>query len=110
MSKWHFWFSSAEYIIATSYAEGSGTAVCEAMSCGCIPILSDIPSFRMMTRNGACGFLFEPGNPDGLFASMQESVHIDHSAFRDKVLEQFHSMLSFKAIAGQIAQILTPSI
>ena len=104
-----FWFSSAEFIISTSYYEGSGTAVCEAMSCGCIPILSDIPSFRMMTRNGACGFLFAPGDPGALIESLEKSQHIDHKTVSARVIEHFRSTLSFEAIAHQMMRIITQS-
>ncbi|WP_431210730.1 glycosyltransferase family 4 protein [Puia sp. P3] len=60
------WFHAADYIISGSHYEGSGVAVCEAMSCGCIPILTDILSFRMMTGNGACGILYPPATPPPL--------------------------------------------
>jgi glycosyltransferase involved in cell wall biosynthesis len=52
-----YWFNSVNFIISTSRYEGSGIAVCEAMACGCVPIVSDIPSFRMMTDNGRAGEL-----------------------------------------------------
>ena len=96
------WFCSADYIISSSHYEGSGTAICEAMSCGCIPILSDIPSFRMMTANGSCGFLFPPGNNNALAEVLQKSLIIDRGAARTRVLEQFRTTLSFGAIARQI--------
>ena len=37
-----YWYNSADFIISGSHYEGSGTAVCEAMSCGCIPITTNI--------------------------------------------------------------------
>ena len=39
-----YWYNSVDFIISTSHYEGSGIAVCEGMSCGCIPILTNIPS------------------------------------------------------------------
>ena len=57
-----YWFSSADIILSGSNYEGSGTAVCEAMSCGCMPVVTDIDSFRMITDNGRCGLLYEAGN------------------------------------------------
>ncbi|MBV9986079.1 MAG: glycosyltransferase family 4 protein, partial [Chitinophagaceae bacterium] len=58
------WFSSADYFISGSAKEVFGAAVVEAMSCGCIPILSDIPSFRRIVADGDCGFLFRQGSED----------------------------------------------
>src|SRR6202000_102264 len=49
------WYNSSDYIVSGSHYEGGGSAVCEAMSCGCIPVLTDILSFRKMTGHGACG-------------------------------------------------------
>ena len=46
-----YWFNSADFYLSASHYEGSGTALCEAMSCGCIPLVTDIPSFRMMSGN-----------------------------------------------------------
>ena len=101
-----YWFSSVDFIISTSHYEGSGTAVCEAMSCGCIPILSNIPSFRMMTGNGECGFLFPPGDSDTLAEILEKSLDFDRESLRARVRGQFHSVLSFEAIAGKIVQVV----
>ena len=102
-----YWYSSVDFIISTSHYEGSGTAVCEAMSCGCIPIISDIPSFQMMTGNGACGFLFPRGDHNALAEVMEKSLNVDRKVAGAKVLEQFLAELSFEAIANKIVHIVT---
>ena len=61
-----YWFNSADFVVSTSHYEGSGVAVCEGMSCGCIPISYNIASFKMMTSNGEVGMIFSPGNVDSL--------------------------------------------
>ena len=100
-----YWYNSSDFIISGSYYEGSGTAVCEAMSCGCIPILTDILSFRMMTDNGNYGSLYPPGNADALLVLLTNSVLIDINENRNKTLEQFNKTLSFDAIARQFQDI-----
>jgi glycosyltransferase involved in cell wall biosynthesis len=100
------WFSSVDFIISTSHYEGSGVAVCEAMSCGCIPVLTDIPSFRMMTGDGSHGMLFEPGNASDLAAKLSACVALDIAAEKKKVLEQFQKNLSFDAIARKMIQAI----
>jgi glycosyltransferase involved in cell wall biosynthesis len=100
-----YWFNSADFIVSGSHYEGSGTAVCEAMSCGCIPILTDIFSFRAMTDNGKCGILYEPGNEDALYYALRLSQKIDMEQKRRLTLEQFMTNLSFNAIANRIQQI-----
>jgi len=100
------WFSAADFIISSSYYEGSGVAVCEGMSCGCIPILTDIPSFRFMT-GGNCGFLYEPGNEDALLKALQQSYKADKQSAESATLKQYHDHLSFEAIAAKIQEVLS---
>ncbi|WP_298738463.1 glycosyltransferase family 4 protein [uncultured Chitinophaga sp.] len=100
------WFNSADFIVAASYYEGSGIAVCEGMSCGCIPVLTAIPSFRMMTGNGKCGLLFPPGDVSALLSAFIQTLGMDREEERRKTLEQFHSRLSFEAIARHMEDVI----
>jgi glycosyltransferase involved in cell wall biosynthesis len=99
------WYNSADFIVSGSHYEGSGIAVCEAMSCGCIPILTDIFSFRKMTGNGSCGILFPAGDEASLLAAMQKISNGNKEIDREKVLRRFRSSLSFEAIADDIYKI-----
>jgi glycosyltransferase involved in cell wall biosynthesis len=100
-----YWFNSADIIIAGSYYEGSGTAVCEAMSCACMPIVTDIFSFRMITDNGRCGLLFEPGNEAELLSALKKCSEVDIIEKQETALEYFESDLSFEAIADKIEDV-----
>lgn len=103
------WFNSADFMIAASYYEGSGVAVCEGMSCGCIPLLTDILSFRKLTGYGQCGRLYPPGNVEALLAVLLQTLTMDRGEERRKTLEQFRSQLSFEAIAAQIQEVIASS-
>lgn len=96
-----YWYSSVDFILATSHVEAGGVSVCEAMSCGCIPVLSDIPSFKAMT-GGLCGILFETGSSAALTDSLRQSALMDKNRERQKTLGRFHQHLSFEAIAKRI--------
>lgn len=100
-----YWFNSADIILSGSHYEGSGTAVCEAMSCGCMPITTDIDSFRMITDNGRCGLLYEAGNQEALSAMLHQIDQIDLAEKQQASLEHFRSKLSFESIAKQIQEI-----
>jgi glycosyltransferase involved in cell wall biosynthesis len=102
-----YWYNSADFIISGSHYEGSGTAICEAMSCKCIPVVTDIFSFRMMTDNGKIGLLYTPGKDDELFEVLIRTQKIDLEKERDKAFAYFESTLSFKAIAQKIQDIAT---
>jgi glycosyltransferase involved in cell wall biosynthesis len=99
------WYNSADFIISGSHYEGSGTAICEAMSCGCIPVVTDIPSFRAITGNGECGFLYKAGNEDALHSALIHTMQTDTQQKRNKTLGHFKNELSFEAIAGKIQEV-----
>lgn len=102
-----YWYNSADFFVLGSYDEATNISLCEAMSCGCIPILTDIPAFRAMTGNGKCGLLFPPGNEERLIEALEESYGLDLTVERQKVLDQFHGELSFTAISGRLNGILS---
>ena len=96
------WYFKADFFISGSHYESGGVAVCEAMSCGCIPIVTDIPSFRRMSGSGNCALFFEPGNEQELLAALSKARELDIDTMKAKVLEQFRKELSFEAIANKI--------
>ena len=100
-----YWYNCADFITSGSHYEGGGTAVCEAMSCGCIPIVTDIFSFKMMTDNGSCGILYEAGNEHALLSALIQTTQMDIDEKRIKTLEQFSKKLSFQAIANEMQQV-----
>lgn len=98
-----YWFSAADYYLSGSRSEGSGYALIEAMSCGCIPIVTDIPSFRKITANGQYGYLYKPGNTDqlsGILSSLTESGTEEQS---NAVTIYFKQNLTFQSIASNIS-------
>jgi glycosyltransferase involved in cell wall biosynthesis len=101
-----YWYNSADFIISSSHYEGSGVAVCEAMSCGCIPLLTNIPSFRTMTDNGRIGLLYEAGSIEGLFNALQKSLALNQEDEKAKVLEQFQNHFSVDANARKIMDVI----
>ena len=101
-----YWFNSGDFIISSSHYEGSGIAVCEAMSCGCIPILTNIPSFRMMTDKGRVGLLYEAGKENDLLVALQKSLKLSQAETKKQVVEQFGNELSFEAIARKIMNVI----
>lgn len=101
-----YWLNSSDFIISGSQYEGSGTVICEAMSCGCIPVVTDIPSFRSITANGECGLLYEAGNENALLAALKQTIFIDLEDMRKKILEHFRQELSFDAIARKINEVV----
>jgi len=100
-----YWYNSADFIISGSHYEGSGTAVCEAMSCGCVPVITDIFSFRMITDDGNIGLLYEAGNEATLLTALIKTQQMNMQEQRNKAIAYFKSTLSFEAIANKIEAI-----
>jgi glycosyltransferase involved in cell wall biosynthesis len=101
------WYNSADFFISASHYEGSGIAVCEAMSCRCIPLLTDIPSFRKMTGPGKCGFLYEKGNVSDLLKLLLQTKEMNLETEKEKTRTHFNQELSFSAIGRQINEVLS---
>jgi glycosyltransferase involved in cell wall biosynthesis len=100
------WFNASDFILSTSHYEGSGISVCEGMSCGCIPIVSNIPSFAMMTANHSIGLTFKPGDSESLSLALKKSLSINREAEQQKTLVQFQKNLSSESIATKMLQAL----
>jgi glycosyltransferase involved in cell wall biosynthesis len=100
-----YWYNAADYYISGSYSEGSGYALIEAMNCGCVPVVTDIPSFRKITANGKAGYLFKPGSSGSLFEILSLLPQVPRQQLIQEVLDQFERELSFKAIAQRIEKI-----
>jgi len=100
------WYNAADFFISGSHYEGSGISACEAMSCGCIPVLTNIISFRRMTGPGKCGLLYEAGNAEHLFSTLLNTNEMNIKIEKEKTLKQFNDELSFEAIAKKITKVI----
>jgi glycosyltransferase involved in cell wall biosynthesis len=96
------WYNAADYFVLGSHREGSGFALCEAMACGCVPVVTRIPSFKKMTNDGKLGCSFEPGNAGQLFEALQRTTLLDTKPLRAEMRQFFEQHLSHEAIAREI--------
>jgi len=105
-----YWYNSVDFFLSGSHKEGSGYALIEAMACGCIPVVTDIPSFRKITAGGKTGFLYEAGNVPALYAALCSLRNISKKEYSAKVIAHFNQNLSFKSIADSIYAVCTKLI
>lgn len=91
--------NSADFLVQGSLREVAGYSVLEAMSCGVIPVVTDIPSFRAMTADGAFGVLF----PIGDHRSMAEQTLAydlrNLATLSQNVRDRFVQVLGYDAMA-----------
>jgi len=93
------YYSAADIFVSGSHREGSGYALIEAMACGAIPCVTDIPSFRAIT--GGCGALWPVGGVASLAAAVSEIMRLDRTVERRRTMQRFERDLSWATIAGQ---------
>jgi len=92
-------YNSSDYFVLGSHHEGSGFSLAEAMACGVVPVVTDIPSFRVMTDDGRVGACWRPGSPESFAEKFLEVVRQPLEQLSPKVRSFFQSQLSYKAIA-----------
>jgi glycosyltransferase involved in cell wall biosynthesis len=94
-------FNSADYFLLGSRYEGSGFALVEALACGVVPIVTDIPSFRVMTDSGAFGGLWSPGRPEDLASVLRKVLDRNLHEQSNAAREFFDRRLSYRAIGHE---------
>jgi glycosyltransferase involved in cell wall biosynthesis len=97
------WFSAADYYLAGSHKEGSGYALLEALACGCIPVVSDIPPFRKIV--GGNGFHFKTGDASSLAETLNRLGDSNMEQLHQRIADHFDKMLSFQKIAEDIYKV-----
>ena len=93
------YYGAADVFVSGSHAEGSGYALIEAMSCGLVPVVTDIPSFRTIT--GGTGALWAAGDAAACASALAGVCSCDLAAKREKVRRQFDDVLRWEAIGAR---------
>nr|WP_250901731.1 MULTISPECIES: glycosyltransferase family 4 protein [unclassified Dyella] len=93
---------AADIFVAGSRAESCGYAALEAMACGAVPVLTDIPSFRALTGDGRIGRLWPCGDTGRLADALVAMATAGPT--RTEVRAHFDAELSFSAVGRRWAE------
>ncbi|RDS83914.1 glycosyltransferase [Dyella monticola] len=93
---------SADLFVSGSHAESCGYALLEAMACGVVPVVTDIPSFRALTDDGRVGRLWPCGDATRLADALVSLARARPT--RAHVRAHFDASLSFAAVGRKWAQ------
>lgn len=93
------YYQSADYFVLGSHYEGSGYALSEALRCGCVPVVTDIPSFRMMTDEGRLGALWQAGDANSLVLAAGQAMRAPLQEAGARCIAFWQQHCSFEAIA-----------
>jgi glycosyltransferase involved in cell wall biosynthesis len=64
------YYNEADVYISASHVDGSSLSLMEAMACGTVPLVSNIPSNREWVEDGVSGYTFEDGDDVQLAARL----------------------------------------
>jgi glycosyltransferase involved in cell wall biosynthesis len=87
---------AADLFVSGSRSESCGYAALEAMACGAVPVLTDIPSFRALTGGGRIGMLWPCGRPGRLADALVRAA--TERPTPAQVRAHFDAELSFAAV------------
>ncbi|MCA9973273.1 MAG: glycosyltransferase family 4 protein [Anaerolineales bacterium] len=100
-----YYFNSADLFVQGSAKEGSGLALLDALACGVVPVVTDIPSFRAITANGRVGALWPVGSVDGFVDALQAVLARPLPPQSQAARDQFDQHWSFEAIGRRAAAV-----
>jgi len=96
-------FSAADLYVGGSHHEGSGYALIEACACGAVPVVTDIPTFRLIT--GGAGALWPPGDAGAFARTLIEVARRPLDAERARLSAHFTRELAWPAIGRRALAI-----
>jgi glycosyltransferase involved in cell wall biosynthesis len=91
-------YNLADIFALSSYVEGLPRVLIEAMSCGCIPVATDVGGVSSVITNGVNGFLVPPGSSEAfsnqirsILVFPEEKKQQMRSLSRQVIVEKFDS-------------------
>jgi glycosyltransferase involved in cell wall biosynthesis len=98
-------YSAADLFVVGSHHEGSGYSLMEACACGAVPVVTGIPTFRLLTGSGAVGALWTPGDAAGCARALVDVGRRDLDAERARLADHFARELSWDAVGRRALEI-----
>lgn len=89
---------AADIFVLGSHREGSGYSLIEALACGLPPAVTDIPSFRSLTKAGSVGELWPCDDSAALCQALLSISRRSGSELRAAVRTHFERELSSNAL------------
>jgi glycosyltransferase involved in cell wall biosynthesis len=94
---------AADLFVLGSHREGSGFALIEALATGLTPVVTDIPSLRVLTGNGAVGQLWRCGDCRTLAGAFRAAAESLGEGARSAIRAHFDEHLSGPAVGRKFA-------
>jgi glycosyltransferase involved in cell wall biosynthesis len=98
-------YSAADLFVVGSHHEGSGYALMEACACGAVPVVTDIPTFRLLTGGPIAGALWTAGDGRAFARALVNVSRRDLVAERARLADYFKRELSWSAVGRRALEI-----
>jgi glycosyltransferase involved in cell wall biosynthesis len=98
-------YSAADLFIVGSHHEGSGYSLMEACACGAVPVVTDIPTFRLLTGDGSVGALWTSGDAVVCARALADVGRRDLDAERARLADHVARELSWCAVGRRALEI-----
>ncbi|MDB5230294.1 MAG: hypothetical protein JWN76_1099 [Chitinophagaceae bacterium] len=95
------WYRAADVFISGSHREGGSLSLLEALSCGCIPVVTKIPAAMKVIDDGRYGFYYEAGNADDLLKTLLQLPSLPDEESGVYIKQYYEDTYSPAAIAKQ---------
>ena len=96
------YYGAADLLVSGSHSEGSGYAVIEAMAAGVVPVVTNIPSFRVIT--GECGQRWDAGDAQQCADAILKVLASDLEKQKQQARARFERDLSWDAIGRRTVE------
>jgi glycosyltransferase involved in cell wall biosynthesis len=93
---------AADIFVLGSHQEGSGYSLIEALACGLPPVVTDIPSFRSLTKAGSVGKLWPCDDSRALCQALLCIANCSSLELRAAVRAHFERELSSNALGVKL--------
>ena len=102
-------YNSADIFVQGSRREASGIAILDALACGVVPVITDIPAFRQMLAGSSVGALWPVGEVSALSENLRAVCQTPFGEQAALARAHFKQSLSFTAL-GQLAKVAYEAI
>jgi glycosyltransferase involved in cell wall biosynthesis len=98
-------YSAADLFVVGSHHEGSGYSLMEACACGAVPVVTDIPTFRLLTGGAIAGALWTVGDGATFARALVDVSQRDLETERARLADYFERELSWSAVGRRALEI-----
>jgi glycosyltransferase involved in cell wall biosynthesis len=98
-------YNSADYFVLGSHREGASGALVEALACGVVPVVTDLPSSRRLTNGRTIGAHWPPGDAAAFARALLGVMRQPIQPLAERAVQYFEEDLSWIALSRQAMEV-----